>query len=522
MSLKNIVDEFRAGNVDAARVQEQLRTVLRTGSVDAATVVRAAQESLSARNDLPEVQRDQLRTVLKEAEAVARINTQQISGNAATVQEPGRNVLKPGAVLKQRFVIECKIGEGGMGVVYKARDLRKDEAQDRNPFVAVKVLGDDFKSHPDALIALQREARRAQDLAHPNIVTVYDFDRDGDTLFVTMELLEGQPLDKFIEDLRGAGLSLQQALPIIDGMASALAYAHRKRLVHCDFKPNNVFITADRTIKVLDFGIARVVQSPTDTRSVFDAGQLNALTPPYASCEMIERLEPDPRDDLYALACITYELLTGRHPFKFYPATQARKLGLDAARVAGLPVRAWRVLQSGLAFERARRPANAEEFLRAFQPRQKTVRPVFWFGLSTAVIISVGLTFFGVRAFFPKPNSAAQQESAPSRVLTADEQAKIVRLAETGELQMETGFLVSPPGANALEVFMQIVELDPANARARDALKRIASETATRVAQQMQTLERKESLRLIELGLQANPADAELKKLKELLAKSAN
>ncbi|MCU7860768.1 MAG: protein kinase, partial [Candidatus Thiodiazotropha sp. (ex Lucinoma kastoroae)] len=90
------------------------------------------------------------------------------------------------------------LGRGGMGVVYKARDLRKVEAMDREPYIAVKVLSKDFQANPDSFIALQRESKKAQQLAHPNIVTVYDFDRDGPNVFMTMELLEGEPLDQLI------------------------------------------------------------------------------------------------------------------------------------------------------------------------------------------------------------------------------------------------------------------------------------------------------------------------------------
>ncbi len=82
-------------------------------------------------------------------------------------------------MIRDRFVLEDPLGKGGMGTVFRARDLRKEEAQDRNPYVAIKILNEDFKRHPRSLQALQREARKSQTLAHPNIVTVYDFDRDG-------------------------------------------------------------------------------------------------------------------------------------------------------------------------------------------------------------------------------------------------------------------------------------------------------------------------------------------------------
>ena len=100
--------------------------------------------------------------------------------------------LERGAVLKGRFVLENVVGRGGMGVVFRAKDLRKEEAQDRDPYVAIKILNDEFRRHPESLKALQREARKSQALAHPNIVNVFDFDRDGATVYMTMEFLEGE------------------------------------------------------------------------------------------------------------------------------------------------------------------------------------------------------------------------------------------------------------------------------------------------------------------------------------------
>jgi hypothetical protein len=110
----------------------------------------------------------------------------------------GRTNIALGTRLRERFILDEVLGVGGMGIVYKVRDLLKVEARDRNPYVAIKVLREDFKKRDDAFIMLQREASRQQRLAHPNIVTVYDFDRTGDTIFISMEFLEGTPLDVFL------------------------------------------------------------------------------------------------------------------------------------------------------------------------------------------------------------------------------------------------------------------------------------------------------------------------------------
>ena len=277
--------------------------------------------------------------------------------------------LEPGVVLKDRFVLEQTIGRGGMGIVFGALDRRKQEALDPDPRVAIKVLNADFRAHPQAFMALQREALRAQSLAHPNVITVFDFDRDGDVVFMTMEWLRGRSLEAVVSDGEGRGLGRQAALPIIRGIAEGLAYAHRKGIVHSDLKPANVFLLEDGTPRILDFGIARAAPSlaaATGPRDVFDAGALGAYTEAYATPEMIDGGEPHPAHDLYALGLIAYELLTGRHPYRRNGVVKARELGLRPARVPALKRHEWRVLERCLAFDEAKRPRDAGEFLRLF------------------------------------------------------------------------------------------------------------------------------------------------------------
>jgi eukaryotic-like serine/threonine-protein kinase len=278
-----------------------------------------------------------------------------------------------GDTLNGRFVLEECLGVGGMGTVYKALDLRKLEASDRRPYIAIKVLNLQFRGNPKSLIALQREAKKAQTLGHRNIVTVYDFDRDGPVVYLTMEYLSGKPLSRILRAPEFKGMPYAEALPIFKGMANALAYAHERGFVHCDFKPANVFLTDTAEVKVIDFGIARVFQRPEEETdaTIFDPGSLGALTPAYASPEMLEHREPDPRDDIYALGCTTYELLTGRHPFDRVPASQGRSSGLKPQRPDGLGTRQWRALRSSLEFEREARMPTVTQFLQEFGEPQK-------------------------------------------------------------------------------------------------------------------------------------------------------
>lgn len=293
------------------------------------------------------------------------VGTPAGKADAPSDSEPER-IKGIGDTLNGRFVLEECLGFGGMGMVYKALDLRKLEASDRNPYIAIKVLNVQFRGHPKSLIALQREAKKAQTLAHPNIVTVYDFDRDGSMVYLTMELLSGKPLREVLRAPDFKGMPYADALPIITGVGKALAYAHERGFVHCDLKPANIFLLDKGGVKVIDFGIARVFQKAENDAeaTVFDPGSLGGMTPTYASAEMLEHRDPDPRDDIYALGCITYELLTGRHPFDRLPATQARNAGIRLQRPTDLGRRPWQALRAALAFDREKRTRTVPQFLR--------------------------------------------------------------------------------------------------------------------------------------------------------------
>jgi serine/threonine protein kinase len=290
-------------------------------------------------------------------------------------EDTNKHTVQVGSMLNKRFILEEFIARGGMGIVYKAKDLRKVEARDRNPYIAIKVLTEDFKQHPESWIALQREARKSQQLAHPNIITVYDFDRDGANVFMTMELLEGEPLTALLKRVRGFGLPFKEAFPLIKGMSDALAYAHKQGIVHADFKPGNVFITAENVVKVLDFGIARAIKRPgkREDKTVFDPGSLGALTPAYASFEMLTNELPDSRDDIYALACVTYELLAGAHPFNKMTAVEASLKKLKAKRIKQLNHHQYKALINGLAFQRKDRTSTVEIFLQQLQRRESSL-----------------------------------------------------------------------------------------------------------------------------------------------------
>lgn len=300
--------------------------------------------------------------------------------------EPVHQEYAPGDIIRGRFRLERMLGKGGMGTVFLATDLTKEKFEDRHPHVAIKFLGGEFSSHPKARIALERETRNAQRLSHPNIVKVFDFDEHGHSVYMTMEFMRGTPLDEYMLAHAQNGMPFEKAWPVIKGMGLGLAYVHSQGMVHSDFKPNNVFVEENGCAKLLDLGIARISEkaNPRDRSTRFDPSALGALTPEYASCEMFEGLDADPRDDLYALGCVVYQLLTGRHPYDRIWAIKARKSAPPLKPVEGLGKRRWQALRRALAFNREDRTPSVDAFLEAFEDIRDFSRPK----LAAAVVLS--------------------------------------------------------------------------------------------------------------------------------------
>lgn len=302
-----------------------------------------------------------------------------------------------GATLKKRFVLEEVLGQGGMGTIFKARDLLKEEMDDRKPFVAIKVLHPKYQQNNSLIRALQREARKSQELAHPNIVNVHDFDRDGQYVFMAMEYLQGKPLNTVISESLLDEISRPERWSMIEKIGRGIAYAHEKKVIHYDIKPGNIFICDEGNAKILDFGIAKALREPDKKNlTVFDTYSPDALTPAYASCEMLRWDSPDVRDDVYAFGCVVYEILTGKHPFNMMPALKAAKLGLSPEPIKGLTKAQWQAIKATLKFERKDRMLDIATFLKAcFKPSPwkilvYLVATVVFSGL----VVAIGILFW--------------------------------------------------------------------------------------------------------------------------------
>jgi eukaryotic-like serine/threonine-protein kinase len=202
-----------------------------------------------------------------------------------------------------KFELVAELGKGAMGTVYRARDPVLDRA------VALKTVAPALLAHEDSRARFEREARAAARLQHPNIVTIYELGEAEGSLFIAMELLEGMDLAQL---MGGASqLTRDQKVRIVVDMCRGLDYAHKQGVVHRDVKPANVRVTSDGTVKIVDFGIARVVDGSQMTQTGLVLG-----TPAYMAPEVLAGSRFDHRADMWAVGVILYELLSGRRPFE--------------------------------------------------------------------------------------------------------------------------------------------------------------------------------------------------------------
>jgi hypothetical protein len=280
--------------------------------------------------------------------------TETLEDSRATPQSsvpPAR--LQIGQVLRGRYVIESQLANGGTGTVFKALDRSRSEHTETHAEVAIKVFHQQ-DGDTDVLSKLRREFYRAQSLSHQNVVKVFELDQDAEFPFFTMELIDGETLPCVMQKFQPRPLPRAYAWAIIREVGAGVAHAHGRGVIHGDLKPQNVMVTNAGELRILDFG---------------GSGESTAaLTPAYASCDLLEGGEADPRDDLFALACLSYELLAGEHPFQHLRSTEARALGLTPRRPSGLSGRQWNALTMGLAWDRASRPQSVREWVGELNP----------------------------------------------------------------------------------------------------------------------------------------------------------
>jgi TolB-like protein/lipoprotein NlpI len=338
------------------------------------------------------------------------------------------------------YRIERLIGQGGMGAVYLAEDTRLHRR------IALKILPPELSSSPDRLARFEREAQAVAALNHPHIVTLYSVEEAEGIHFITMELVEGASLDA---KLAPAGLPLPEVFDIGVALADALAAAHAQGIVHRDLKPANVMVTKDGRVKVLDFGLAKLVQgaeaapSPGQSLSAAPTGMvpggsltsagLVVGTAPYMSPEQASGDAVDSRTDLFSLGVILYELATGRRPFEGKNRTETiTSILRDAPRPVSearrdAPRHLGRIIEHCLQKDREARFQTARDVgneLRALRREMESGAPgrgrrTTWLGLAVAgaaLVLVAGIVFLG-RSRVSPAGQAAEADSRSIAVL---------------------------------------------------------------------------------------------------------
>jgi tRNA A-37 threonylcarbamoyl transferase component Bud32 len=272
-------------------------------------------------------------------------------------------------LLTSRYRLERRLGRGGMGTVYKATDTSLERS------VAVKLIREDLLTSNEAAERFRREAKAAAAFAHPNLVTVHDFGVDSDTrVFLVMELLEGFTLRQRFE--QQTKFAPQQVLQVLGGVCAGLEAAHESGLIHRDLKPENIFLVQSgggEVTKILDFGLAKFLVSPTNSAAATVETVAGVLmgTPQYMSPDQLTGEVASAAWDIWALAVIAYEMLTGAHPF---PATSVGQMHHSivngrftplSTHLPDAPAEWQQFFERALSPKTAVRPQSAKEFVSA-------------------------------------------------------------------------------------------------------------------------------------------------------------
>jgi serine/threonine protein kinase/tetratricopeptide (TPR) repeat protein len=227
---------------------------------------------------------------------------QQPAGAAATKRAPSHTKFETGATVAGRYLLEQRLGEGGMGTVWRARDLELGRV------IALKTIRPELSSDESLLKRFKQELLLSRQITHRNVIRIFDFIADGEMRYITMELVDGEDLRRLL-DRRGR-LPIAETVAIVKQVAAGLEAAHLEGIIHRDLKPQNIMVDRRGQVRVMDFGLARSLEHASLTQTVGIMG-----TPDYMAPEQVLGEEVDARSDIFSLGLIFYEMLTGERAF---------------------------------------------------------------------------------------------------------------------------------------------------------------------------------------------------------------
>ncbi len=257
-------------------------------------------------------------------------------------------------LLRGRYRLGRVLQRDAVGTVYEAVDQERLDLSESNRKTAIKVVHKEISARVDSYSELRLAFEDVQSLSHPNILRVHEFDRDGDTVFFSMELLSGLPLSAVLSNRNHVPLQPAHATTIIRQVGDAIRYAHSRGVVHGDIRPQNIFITDKGDIRVLGFGAWRSIDSNP---------QPFAVTALYPGDQPLEETPADKGVDLYGIACLACVLWTGHHPYNNLSAAEARAMRAKPQRPPGLSYQKWKALRSALKSEPNRTPSDIAVWL---------------------------------------------------------------------------------------------------------------------------------------------------------------
>ncbi|NNA88162.1 serine/threonine-protein kinase [Pseudomonas gessardii] len=271
------------------------------------------------------------------------------------------------ALLAGRYRLERVLGVGGMGVVYRARDLLHEQFGEPRSQVALKVLGEHLAPSQDAHLLLYSEFSLTRYLRHERVVRVFSFEVDttGEVAFFTMELMSGMTLDQLLLNCP-RGVPWQALRPIALGLLEALGYIHRQGVLHGDVKPGNVMLGADG-VRLFDFGLAQALGPPLSGLPALSPQRFTAWTPAYVAPELLEGAPLSASSEVYGAACLLYDLALGGR------AAQGAGPRPRLAPPRQLPRRCWSALRVALSVDPQRRTITADELQAAMQCEHSVV-----------------------------------------------------------------------------------------------------------------------------------------------------